>query len=264
MIANYHTHTVRCRHANGTEREFIEMALESGLQVLGFSDHTPYPFRGDYYSNFRMPLAEAEDYFRTITDLKAEYAGQIEIHVGVEAEYYPDLFPGLMDFLRQFPCEYMIMGQHFPGNEEDQDYITLPRNDPELLKQYMDQVTEGLETGLFTYAAHPDCFCWQGDPEVYRQVMTKFCRRAKEQSWVLEYNLLGHHHKKNYPNPAFWEIAAEVGNTVILGADAHYPWMLNRRDDDPEFWKQTEEEALAYLHGLGMTPLDTVELKPIK
>lgn len=31
MLANYHTHTVRCHHAKGTEREYIEHAIEQGL-----------------------------------------------------------------------------------------------------------------------------------------------------------------------------------------------------------------------------------------
>ena len=41
MIANYHTHTWRCRHADGTEREYVETAIEAGFKILGFSDHTP-------------------------------------------------------------------------------------------------------------------------------------------------------------------------------------------------------------------------------
>ena len=28
VYANYHTHTFRCHHANGTEREYIEQAIE--------------------------------------------------------------------------------------------------------------------------------------------------------------------------------------------------------------------------------------------
>ena len=48
MIANYHTHTWRCRHADGTEREYVERAIEGGLKILGFSDHSPYPFPDGY------------------------------------------------------------------------------------------------------------------------------------------------------------------------------------------------------------------------
>ncbi len=50
MIANYHTHTWRCHHAKGTEREYVERAIEGGLKILGFSDHTPYPLPAGYYS----------------------------------------------------------------------------------------------------------------------------------------------------------------------------------------------------------------------
>ena len=34
MIANYHTHTWRCRHADGTEREYVEKAINAGLKIL--------------------------------------------------------------------------------------------------------------------------------------------------------------------------------------------------------------------------------------
>ena len=46
MIANYHTHTHRCNHAIGRERDYIENALSGNLEVLGFADHTPYIFPG--------------------------------------------------------------------------------------------------------------------------------------------------------------------------------------------------------------------------
>lgn len=44
MIANYHTHTWRCGHAFGDEREYVENAIVGGLKILGFSDHTPMPY----------------------------------------------------------------------------------------------------------------------------------------------------------------------------------------------------------------------------
>ena len=44
MIANYHTHTTRCRHASGTEEAYVQAAIQGGLEILGFSDHTPYWF----------------------------------------------------------------------------------------------------------------------------------------------------------------------------------------------------------------------------
>ena len=41
MIANYHTHTPLCRHASGAVEEYAQAAFDSGIQILGMSDHTP-------------------------------------------------------------------------------------------------------------------------------------------------------------------------------------------------------------------------------
>jgi len=122
MIANYHAHTSRCRHAVGQEREYVQSALKAGMQILGFSDHTPYWFGCDYYSTYRMFPEQLEDYVNSVLSLRREYAGKIQIPLGVEAEYYPKYFPELMARLRDTPVEYMLLGQHFVGNEISQHY----------------------------------------------------------------------------------------------------------------------------------------------
>ena len=58
MLTNYHTHTYRCHHADGTERDYVEAAIQRGFKALGFSDHSPYIFNSDYYSGHRMSVAE--------------------------------------------------------------------------------------------------------------------------------------------------------------------------------------------------------------
>ena len=244
MISNFHTHTWRCRHASGTEREYIEKAIGHGMRVLGFSDHTPYPFPDGHDSGFRMKLEETAGYFRTLTDLKKEYADQIQIHVGVEAEYYPDVFPLLLDYLKDYPCEYMILGQHMLGNEEKHEFVGLGYDDPAVLTRYVDQVLEGVATGKFLYLAHPDMFHWTGDREPYRREMERLCRGAKALDCPLEVNFLGLYDHRNYPTPVFWEIAGQVGNTVVLGVDAHEPGSLDRPD--------IEARALALVEQCGL------------
>lgn len=100
MIANYHTHTWRCRHADGTEREYVERAIEGGLKILGFSDHSPYPFPEGYDSGMRMRLDQVEGYVDTVLALKKEYDKDIEIHLGLETEYFPRFWDQLIDFCR--------------------------------------------------------------------------------------------------------------------------------------------------------------------
>ena len=255
MIANYHTHTWRCHHARGAEREYVEQAIQAGVRTLGFSDHTPCPFSNGYVSYFRMLPAEADDYFRTVTDLKKEYAGQIDIRVGVEAEFYPAHFEAMLRLLENYPCEYLLMGQHFIENEYDGVYSGSRTAEEHVLVRYVSQVLEGLSTGRFTYLAHPDLLNWHGDGAVYEREMERLCRGVKAMEIPLEINLLGLYEGRHYPVRQFWQIAARVGNRVILGCDAHQPEAMNRPD--------VEAEARRFAADLGIALLNTVELRPI-
>ena len=62
LKANYHAHTFRCQHANGTEREYIEAAIDMGIETFGFSDHIPCPFQDGFVSNIRMTMDQAGEY----------------------------------------------------------------------------------------------------------------------------------------------------------------------------------------------------------
>jgi len=78
MIANYHTHTWRCNHASGREEDYVTCALQRGLKVLGFSDHSPYLFPGSYYSHFRMFPEQLNDYCKTVLDRVLINTGETE------------------------------------------------------------------------------------------------------------------------------------------------------------------------------------------
>lgn len=254
MIANYHTHTPRCGHATGAEIEYVRHALQAGLHTLGFSDHTPYPFPDGYVSTFRMLPHQLSDYADIVRALQKQFAGQIDIHLGVEAEFYPDYFADLLSLLRDNGVEYMILGQHMLGNEIGEAYLG-HRCDAFDLERYCNQSIDAMYTGLFTYFAHPDLLPYVGSQEIYRTQMRRICRAAKSCGLPLEINLLGMMLGRNYPNPLFWELAAEENCTVILGRDAHAPSHL--------LDTATEQRALELVRHLGLQLLDTVELKSI-
>ncbi len=252
LKANYHTHTVRCHHAIGTEREYIESAISHGLSTLGFSDHAPYLFDGDYYSGFRVRLSDVEDYFTTLSALKEEYRDQITIHIGFEMEYYPKYFARTIDYLKDYPLEYLIMGQHFIGNEVGAPYCPRPSDDDAVLAAFVDQTTEGMATGKFTYFAHPDIVNFTGENAIYRKHVTRLCEAAKQYRVPLEFNFLGFAEHRNYPRELFFRIAGEVGCDVVLGCDAHSPEAIYRQ--------QVYDDAIVYLAALGLRPLDKVTL----
>ncbi len=223
MIANYHTHTWRCNHAKGREEEYVENAIQGGMKILGFSDHTPMPYDGLFVSPFKMRMYQLDGYVKCIERLRDQYKNDIEIHIGLETEYYPAYFDKLMGILKDYPIEYMILGQHFLGNEVDEPYSGDPNGSVADLERYVKQATEGMQTGQFAYLAHPDLFNYTGPEENYDKWMRVLCQNALKLSIPLEINLLGMWGGRHYPNPRFWKIAGEVGNTVIFGSDAHLP-----------------------------------------
>lgn len=256
MIANYHTHTTRCRHATGAEEDYVNRAIEGGLQIMGFSDHTPYWFPGDYYSHFRMFPDQLQDYCDTVLDLKKRYVNQIELHLGLEVEYYPAFFDDLMSRLRDTPVEYMLLGQHFVGNEIGDHYSGRATDQRSILERYCDQTIEAMQTGLFTYLAHPDLMYVHVDDKIYRQHMRRLCREANSCAMPLEINLAGLRVGKNYPDERFWQVAAEEGCRVVLGCDAH--------SADAAWDPENEYKAMDMVRRLDLKLLETVPLRSIR
>ena len=111
MDFNYHTHTTRCHHAQGEDREYVEAAIRKGLKTLGFSDHAPYLFKDEkFWSAHRMETDLLHDYAESVRSLQKEYAKDIRILLGFELEYYPDLHKDEMAFLKSVKPDYIIMG----------------------------------------------------------------------------------------------------------------------------------------------------------
>jgi histidinol-phosphatase (PHP family) len=191
----------------------------------------------------------------TVLGLREEYRGRIEIPLGLETEYYPRHFGDLTDFLREHPIDYLILGQHFIGNEYDAPYCAVKTDERDVLRQYCRQSMEAMNTGLFTYFAHPDLIHFHGDRRFYQETVRPMCAEARSCGLPLEINLLGLREGRHYPNRLFFEMAALEGCQVILGCDAHAPMMLN----DPA----VEARGLELAKEFGLKVLDTVPLRSI-
>ena len=255
MIANYHTHTPRCNHAIGREEEYVQAALDRGLSILGFSDHTPYVFSNGYESHIRMRVNQLRDYCNVVCNLQKRYSDRIRINLGLEVEYYPDCFGQLLPILQDHGIEYLLLGQHFLGNEAGQPYCGNPTGSESILDRYCRQSMDAMQTGKFTYFAHPDLIHYVGEDSVYRRYMRRLCAEAKSCNLPLEINMLGIWSGRNYPDTRFWELAAEESCSVIIGCDAHDPDHLKRSD--------AEQKALDIVRSFGLTLLETVPLQKI-
>ena len=266
-IRNYHTHTSRCMHATGTEEEYVKAAIEQGFAVLGFSDHTPWPYKSGFVSGMRMRLDQFEDYRATVLSLREKYAGQIELPLGLECEAFPEYTEWLRDFKAEH-LDYIILGNHYDTTDERDHSRLYPEGGfyfgrctrPEQEIRYGERTLAGMSTGLYDYLAHPDLFLHtypKFDAEC-RAVTRDLCQAARDLNLPLEFNLLGLARSRHdcwkgwegYPDPDFWQIAADTGCTAIIGYDAHFPKFLTRRD--------LYDEAREALDTLGMKVVDTI------
>ena len=255
MIANYHSHTPLCHHATGTPKEYTEAALERGLTTFGFSDHAPQWFPGDYYSTMRMYPEELPGYCDTVRQLQKEYEGRLQIPLGLEVEFYPAIFKELCLRARDQGVEYFLLGQHWVGNEMNDPFVSRPPHEESVLKRYCYQVMDAMQTGCFTYLAHPDLVNFAGDAKIYTQYMRELIREAKSTGTPLELNFLGVSEGRHYPKEDFWKLAGEENCDVIFGIDAHTPGQI--LDLMPE------KRCMEIVETYGLHLLETIEFRKI-
>lgn len=265
MQRNYHTHTARCGHASGSDREYVEKAIELGFTELGFSEHAPMPFPEDLPKvnldrllAMRMKMHETDGYFESLLSLREEYKNDIKIHIGFEVEYFDCCFDRFIDYIKDYPVDYLILGQHFQGIYLDSMIHNGVRTGSnELLKNYVDDVIKAINTGKITYIAHPDLMFYSKSLEVYEKEMTRLIECANKHRMPLEFNFYGMQEVRNYPTLAFWQLANEIGCDVVWGSDAHKPENLK----NPYALKAAENMIKSFKN---LNLLEQIEFKPIK
>ncbi len=233
MKVNLHTHTRRCRHAaDEDDRAWVEAAIRAGIEVLGFSDHCPWPRDAPpspppgFRSGVRMDPEEIGGYFESLLALREEYRDRIRILIGFEVEHLPLRIAGQDALFEPWPVDYLICGQHFLGDGSDEwngSWVGSPSADESFLAAYVDRCLEGLETGRYLYLAHPDVVNFTGPAPVYGKHMSRLCGWLAAHGMPVEVNLLGISGRRHYPRESFLRIAAECGCKAVLGVDAHDP-----------------------------------------
>ena len=109
MIQNLHTHATFCDGKN-TPEEMVRAALSLGMDALGFSSHAPCPVPGD---DAGMRPEQVSAYRAEVLRLREQYAGRLEIFLGLEQDYF--FFPN------QESWDYVIGSVHYV--EKDGTYL---------------------------------------------------------------------------------------------------------------------------------------------
>lgn len=240
---NYHTHTTRCNHAIGLDEEYVLKAIETGYQTLGFSDHIMIP---DIKRNY--------EYIDSINLLKEKYKNQIDIKVAFEVEYYPYYLSFYKKLKEEKLVDYLIFGNHgyLEKNQKsrDEQFCFLDSfSDTKYLDLYYQNLKAALETKLFKYICHPDCFLkgYQKWDEHTIELTHKIAKLLQDNDVYAELSGSGYRSRKAmeykgkmvppYPFKEFFKILATYDIKFVLGCDAHSP-------------DQLDDEAVIYIKNM--------------
>lgn len=233
-MKNYHTHTYRCKHAVGTVADYVEAAVEQGIKVLGISEHTPFP--DNRWLEVRLHMDELDTYCKEIEKAQRTFR-DIRVLKGLECEYI-ECFKSFYkeELLGKRNMDYLILAGHVlgPNGESPWNLQGNLRSAKEELKHYAEYLVKGMETGLFTFVAHPDVFgtfYFNWDEEAV--ACSKYILEGAQDLHIpLEINGYGLRKPKietpegirhMYPWHKFWEVASQYNIGVLANSDAHRP-----------------------------------------
>lgn len=251
---NYHIHTYRCGHASGSEEEYVLAAIKAGFKTIGISDHIFLP--GFVQAGIRGDFSNLDDYIDTLKKLKEKYKSKINILIGFEAEYYPMFVDYYKSLLKTKGVDYLILGQHCYIEDGNFSFYKYSLNPVMMLDKYVNDVCEGIKTGLFSFVCHPDQYL--GGYIYFDELAIKAARKiietAIEYNVPLEININGIRARHAYPNEFFWRIVSEYKDAkVIINSDAHRPDQLEDYHD----------EAFALANKYNLTVVEEMEKRVI-
>ena len=124
---DYHVHTARCGHAGGAMRAYVEAAIARGLSEIAFTDHVPLyflpgedPDPGDRHD----ARASCPGYVEEVRALSTEFAGRIDVLLGLEADYAEGHEAALAAILASHDWDVVLGSVHWVKG----DWIDAPRS----------------------------------------------------------------------------------------------------------------------------------------
>ena len=127
---------MRCKHAIGSDEEYVLEAIKHGYKVLAFTDHSPWPLYPFESASIRMDIAELAEYVDSVQLLKKKYMDKIDIQLGLEAEYFADRIEWLARMKELFEMDLLIFGNHFHRTISYGTYYAFYNNPDQVLNHY--------------------------------------------------------------------------------------------------------------------------------
>ena len=229
ILYEMHMHTPLCKHARGEPEEYAEVAQRRGLKGMVVTCHNPTDGDG-WTPDVRMSVAEFDEYVALVEQARAEWAGRVDVRLGIESDYVPGMEPWLEKLHDMAEFHHVIGSVHCHLDEYRQRYYT--DGYAAFQATYFEHLAMSAETGLFDTIAHPDMvkIVTSRDWDVERAADTigHCLDRIATAGTAMELNTSGlnKHVAEMHPGREMLRAMRERNIPVVLGADAHDPHMV--------------------------------------
>jgi histidinol-phosphatase (PHP family) len=230
---DYHVHTARCGHAGGEMRAYVETALARGLREIAFTDHVPLYFLPgeDPDPAIAMTRAELPGYVDEVRALGEEFAGRIDVLLGLEADYAEGHENALREILAAHDWDVVLGSVHWVRG----DWIDAPssgarheREGTEVLwREYYRLLGQAAATGLFDVLTHFDLPKKFGHrmPASAEAAEAAAVEAARAAGVAVEVSSAGLRKTvgEEYPSPPLLRALVSAGVPIVFSSDAHAP-----------------------------------------
>jgi len=223
LLYESHCHTPLCGHAFGEPEDYAAVAEKRGFKGIIFTCHSPLP--DGLAANVRMKPEEWDTYVAMVARARREFAGRVDVRLGLESDFYPGVEPWLEQLHECAPLHHVLGSVHMQMSFYKERFFK--GNQFAYQRLYFDHLAQAAETGLFDTLAHPDLVKNEAPEEWDFTRIKPYIVRALDRiaatGVAMELNTSGVNKTlpEMNPGPAQLALMQERGIPVVIGADAH-------------------------------------------
>lgn len=239
--ADMHMHTWFSTDSEACPRDMADEAVRKGLKTICFTDH----FDKDDLEWGEEGIFDVDAYFVEMQKLQEEYAGKLNIRIGIELGFRTYLKDYYEELTKKYPFDFVIGSVHnvpYKKDAEGNILYTDPaaeklfkdRTDKEAYRLMMETTLENVRTSdCFQTLGHLDYVVRYGKSREkeysytdYADIIDEILKLLIEKEKGLEVNSAGLKYGLPFahPHPDVLKRYRELGGEIItIGADAHKP-----------------------------------------
>ena len=239
--ADMHMHTWFSTDSEACPRDMADEAVRKGLKTICFTDH----FDKDDLEWGEEGIFDVDAYFVEMQKLQEEYAGKLNIRIGIELGLRTYLKDYYEELTKKYPFDFVIGSVHnvpYKKDAEGNILYTDPaaeklftdRTDKEAYRLMMETTLENVRTSdCFQTLGHLDYVVRYGKSREkeysytdYEDIIDEILKLLIEKEKGLEVNSAGLKYGLPFahPHPDVLKRYRELGGEIItIGDDAHKP-----------------------------------------